>query len=390
MISKKQASAVRAQKVLLVGPSFSGGGAEGRFARLAGFLFGGTCDVAVFKHTTARPVPTPKRVFDLRWKGVLSYPRMVLKIVKLIRIHRYDVVMSFGMFPNLICILAARLSLTSTRVIIHEISRPLKLVEHAGYKQKLLYIGVQKALLPLADVITANSIDGLSEMLQICHGFQGITCLLSNAIDTGVIMKASQQATTVPMPLGPFIVCVARLDRMKRLDTVIEAYSHIYTQITHSLVIVGDGEALAGLKLQVEQLALGHRVVFTGAVQSPLSIVASASAFVIASEYEGFSNAVLEAMFLDVPVATSYCSSDAREICHRGAALGFEVGSARGLASQLLAILTEPDVSTGLVKHARIYRQTHVLEYAIPRYEALIMDLVNGEKSSVRDDAIHS
>ena len=100
----------------------------------------------------------------------------------------------------------------------------------------------------------------------------------------------------------------------------------------------------------------------------------------MASEYEGFSNAALEAMFLDVPVITSYCSADAREMCEQGAALGFEVGDAEQLSRQILAVLGDKNLRQSLVRAASRYRAPQALENALPAYERLISQLA-GERA---------
>ena len=159
---------------------------------------------------------------------------------------------------------------------------------------------------------------------------------------------------------------------MKRIDTVIEAFACISDRTAVNLVIVGDGEASASLHAQTRQHGLQDRVAFIGHMHNPLGVLRRAAGFVLASEYEGFSNTVLEAMSLDVPVVTSFCSSDAREMCNEGVALGFEVGDLEGLAQHLLRLSEDAVVADTLRRKARIYSDRHTTEAAIPRYEQLI------------------
>jgi glycosyltransferase involved in cell wall biosynthesis len=107
-------------------------------------------------------------------------------------------------------------------------------------------------------------------------------------------------------------------------------------------------------------------------LENPIPVLQRASAFVLASEYEGFSNSVLEAMFCSVPVITSFCSSDAREMCEQGAALGFNVGDTVQLSEHISAVLTDEALGQRLVTRAREYCALHSVEKAIPIYENLI------------------
>ena len=82
-------------------------------------------------------------------------------------------------------------------------------------------------------------------------------------------------------------------------------------------------------------------------------------------------------MFSDVPVITSYCISDAREMCFQGAALGFEVGDHKLLAEHIANVITDKVLNDELIRCARMYRNPHALEYAIPFYEDLIRKVVS-------------
>jgi glycosyltransferase involved in cell wall biosynthesis len=369
-------------RVLLVGPALSGGGAEGRFRRVAVHLFQGRSEVAVLRSPPISHGLT-QVVHDLRWSGQASYPRIIYKLARLLRRGRYEAVMAFGMFPNLVSVMAAKFAAFRGPVIVHEISRPFKLAEQLATTRRLLYLGLQRAILPFADVVTANSIDGLNETVRLCRPFTGLTARLGNAMDAaGVLQRAASVAEKPDLPT-PYIVCVARLDHMKRLDTVIDALALIADRVPHSLVIVGAGEAREALMNRARSIGLAQRVVFTGALENPMPIVASASALVVASEYEGFSNSLLESMFLGVPVLTSFCSADATEMCAQGAALGFEVGDAETLAKQLFKLNTEPRTAAELLAAAQIYREFHTLAKSIEEYERLILQAIAQQEESI-------
>ena len=138
--------------------------------------------------------------------------------------------------------------------------------------------------------------------------------------------------------------------------------------------------------MQIHSLSLQNQVHFTGRLNNPFPVLAQASAFVLASEYEGFSNSILEAMFSDVPVITSFHSSDAREMCDQGAALGFEVGDHKLLAEHIANVITDKALRDELIRCARTYRRPHAMENAIQFYDNLIRKVVSsnsGLSSSV-------
>ena len=56
-------------KVLMIGPAFSGGGAEGRFSRIAGLVAHGTADIAVLVLPQGAQAPGQGALIDLGWRG---------------------------------------------------------------------------------------------------------------------------------------------------------------------------------------------------------------------------------------------------------------------------------------------------------------------------------
>jgi len=98
-------------------------------------------------------------------------------------------------------------------------------------------------------------------------------------------------------PRGSVILAVGRLSREKGFDILIEAFAKL--AITHprwSLMIVGDGPCYARLQRLASELLPPSSFLFTGKVQQPEQYYRTAEIFVLSSRYEGFPNALLEAM----------------------------------------------------------------------------------------------
>lgn len=369
-------------KVIIVGPSFTGGGAERRFANIVKNLFSGKCDVAVLVPSQAPEIGLGK-VFYLGWSksSRLSYIKAIWILRQWINQGQYDVLMSFGLFPNLVSIIAGLLASFKTKVIINEITRPKLLVKQKNLRS-ILYRELQKWFYGRSFLITANSIDGLREACELGgvvveRGFR-----VPNVIDHEHLNSNYLEHKRKLEKNGNSIICLGRLDFMKRIDTVVYALHRLIDRINCNLFVVGDGEARPALEAQVVRLGLTKSVIFTGKLENPFPFLREASVFVLASEYEGYSNSVLEAMFCDVPVITSFCSSDAREMCEQGAALGFEVGDVEQLAEHIAAIIGDQALSQKLICRAREYRAPHALENAIPVYENLIRRVAGYEEFS--------
>jgi glycosyltransferase involved in cell wall biosynthesis len=95
---------------------------------------------------------------------------------------------------------------------------------------------------------------------------------------------------------------VGRLSRQKAVDRLIEAFADIYAdQERLHLVIVGDGPASSTMRDLAERLGVADRTIFTGAANGAAQMVGM-DFYVMASRYEAFSYALLEAAGRALPI----------------------------------------------------------------------------------------
>ena len=96
----------------LVGPSLYGGGAERRFTNIAKYLFAGQCAVAVLNIGKYHGDELQTKVTD--WGHVAIQLSTRLHTAPrpadpdILNRNEYDAVLAFGLFPNLISIVASR------------------------------------------------------------------------------------------------------------------------------------------------------------------------------------------------------------------------------------------------------------------------------------------
>lgn len=368
-------------RVLLVGPGVAGGGAEGRFAMLARKLFDGCLPAAVLTGDSEDVSPEERnRFIFLSWRNRWSYLRIMPRFWLLVRRGGFRVMFAFGLFP---CLLAAFATLGRKRdicLIVNEINNPERQDKDSRvfWLRRLLHKYLRRWTYRRASLLTANSIDGLREMCAIAGVDESRGRRVHNLVEpVALAVKADERADN-PLAGRRYFVCTSRFDPEKRIDTTLKAFSLLPKDEDIYLLIVGDGPARDELKALAARLGLSARTYFAGWQKNPLPLVKNAAAFILASEYEGFSNSLLEAMFLDTPVITSLCGADAHEMCAQGAALGFTTGDAEQLAAQMIHLLTEPGLTDELVGNARRYRRLHTVEESLPHYEKLVLAVLAG------------
>jgi L-malate glycosyltransferase len=117
-------------------------------------------------------------------------------------------------------------------------------------------------------------------------------------------------------------------------------------------VVAGRGELRHRLEGQIRSLRLGGRVHLIGHIDEPERLIADADLFVMSSQEEGLGTAVLEAMALGIPIAST-SAGGLPELLGRGAGLLVPPRDPAALADAVGRILEAPELAQRLVAHAQ-------------------------------------
>jgi len=116
-----------------------------------------------------------------------------------------------------------------------------------------------------------------------------------------------------------WIAAMGRLTVQKGFDLLLSAFAKIARQHPDwGLMIIGAGELRGELEELTSRLSLSSQVTFAGLLADPGPALRSSKLFVMASRYEGFPYAALEAFASGLPVIYTDCPSGPREIIRDG------------------------------------------------------------------------
>jgi GalNAc-alpha-(1->4)-GalNAc-alpha-(1->3)-diNAcBac-PP-undecaprenol alpha-1,4-N-acetyl-D-galactosaminyltransferase len=150
------------------------------------------------------------------------------------------------------------------------------------------------------------------------------------------------------------IISVGRLSSEKGHQVLLKAFAHLQDK-EWTLHLVGDGKERESLEILSKELQIDDRVVFHGKMHSFVNLLLESQIFVLPSFYEGFPNALLEAMSVGLCCVASDCISGPSDIIANGSnGLLFEPGNDIQLAELLNELIADKHLINKLSNEAML------------------------------------
>lgn len=241
----------------------------------------------------------------------------IKRLKKLIRQEKLHCVISFMDSPNFVNLLA-RVRGCKQFISIRNYSQ----VENSGSRLGKLTDFGMKLLYRRADkVITVSRL--LERDFATTYGVpaEKITTIY-NPYDFDDMRQKGQ----LPLPeenqsffeSGFVFANVGRMVHQKGLWHLVKAFAQVHEKRPEAkLVMIGEDWTEGKLPALLEKLQLTQSVLLTGRVRNPYQYLQRAQCYVLSSLFEGFPNALVEAMACGLPVIAADCPSGPREILYR-------------------------------------------------------------------------
>jgi glycosyltransferase involved in cell wall biosynthesis len=249
-----------------------------------------------------------ERFLKRLWNTVLA----TLRLRRLKQRLRPDAVLSFLELSNIPNILSG----TSAPLVLSVRSHRLR-SRNISLQSRIANVSVRLMYGRAARVVAVS--EGVRRHLVEDFGMAGDNLsVIYNPCD---IEAVREMVLSAPEPFEkgffdkPVLTATGRLCQEKGQWHLIRAFSKVREAVPGArLVIMGEGELRGYLEGLASGLGLSESVFLPGFVPNPFAVIARSDVFVFPSLWEGFPNALVEAMACGVPVLASDCRSGPREI----------------------------------------------------------------------------
>ena len=361
------------KNILFVSSTLGFGGAEKMIVFVASALSERGYNVAIAnlringKPDYERPIPDNITYMVIEGSGVRGLRRLkqINGLRRMAKELKADVLVGFNFFPNLmVSAVGKQLGIPS---VMSERGNP-----ESTHGKGIVY----KLLISLVESCDGGVFQTEGAMAQYGRRLHERGTVIPNPIfvngDIPCVPFSEREKT---------VVSFGRLDNyQKRYDVMIDAFCRFAeTHPEHILKIYGDGPDGEIIRKWAEDSSAADRIRFMGMTTQPMRDVARDGAFIITSDFEGISNALLEAMAVGLPcVSTDHAPGGARLlITHGENGLIAPVGDAEALAQALSRFADDPVLAERCGENARLVTERFAPERIIDAWENYLISLAD-------------
>lgn len=190
------------------------------------------------------------------------------------------------------------------------------------------------------------SLFGVGEKTQTVHN-----CIEIEFIEKRSKEKVMHQWFDEEVPIA---VAVGRLVPSKGYENLVETLSLVNNVAPLRLLIIGDGPLREKIDSKARELGLADKIDFVGFISNPHKYVVKCDIFICSSLFEGFSNSLLEALALGLPIVSTNHDFGANEIIenYRSGIL-VPVEDPERMAEAILKLLQNRPLATKIGEEAK-------------------------------------
>lgn len=206
-------------------------------------------------------------------------------------------------------------------------------------------------------------------------GLRGVNVTtIRNAVPTPILKSQTEARADLNLPDDARVaLCLARMERPKRHDLLIDAWRRVPGE--HILLLAGDGSQRAQLERQAHPIR--DRVWFLGNRSDVPTLLAAADLTVLISDSEGLPLAILESLAAGRPVVASDVGG-VREVLESGGGRCLPPGDVDAITAALTEMLSDEAARTGAAEIGlSVVRTLHDPVRMMMQYRELVREMLS-------------
>ena len=312
---------------------------------------------------------------DLCYFRSRLHPLSLYKMASYLKKIKAHIVHTHMYRPNVSGVLAARLA--GIPVVISQIHNVDHWDNTRQIRQDKMLVRFRDRIITVSEAVKQNYIANTHAAPDKCP-------VIYNGINMSRFTpreKDSDLVAEFDLEGKKVVGIVARLVPQKDHETFLKCAVEIKRKVSNiKFLIVGEEEGASGLRQKLEdravELGLGEEAVFTGKRRDIATILSLVDALVQSSLREGFSNVIVEAMAMGVPVVATDVGGNAEAI--EDGKTGFVVPSRQPdvLADRVVKILNDKELAENMASQARSRAKLFSLHAMVEKTKALYHSLL--------------
>ncbi|AFZ14316.1 glycosyl transferase group 1 [Crinalium epipsammum PCC 9333] len=194
-----------------------------------------------------------------------------------------------------------------------------------------------------------------------------------NIIPNPVILEANNEYSLNNFLVKPSIIAIGRFGKEKGFDLLLNAFSMLKDSYPEwNLTILGEGALRPDLESLRDSLGLIGRVDLPGTVKNPYDLLKQADLFVLSSRFEGFPNALCEAMACGLPVISTNFSGSQEIVLHEVDGILVPTEDVAQLAVAMDSLMSDPEKRQRLAARAPQVLERFSLEKVMIMWDTIL------------------